>query len=53
MWSLATAPDGALLAGVEPAGLFRSEDGGATWSHVEGLHEPPDPTDLGARAPAG
>ena len=27
VWSLATTPDGALLAGVEPAGLFRSEDG--------------------------
>ncbi len=37
VWSLAVTPDGALLAGVEPAGLFRSEDGGVTWSHVEGL----------------
>jgi photosystem II stability/assembly factor-like uncharacterized protein len=37
VWSLAVAPDGALLAGVEPAGLFRSSDGGSTWSHVEGL----------------
>ena len=37
VWSLAVAPDGAVLAGVEPAGLFRSGDGGATWSHVEGL----------------
>ena len=37
VWSLATTPDGALLAGVEPAGLFRSDDGGSTWSHVEGL----------------
>jgi photosystem II stability/assembly factor-like uncharacterized protein len=36
-WSLAVAPDGAILAGVEPAGLFRSTDRGATWSHVEGL----------------
>ncbi len=41
VWSLATAPDGALLAGVQPAGLFRSEDRGATWSHVEGLSNHP------------
>jgi photosystem II stability/assembly factor-like uncharacterized protein len=39
VWSLAVAPDGALLAGVEPAGLFRSEDRGATWSHVRALTE--------------
>ena len=37
VWSLATAPDGAILAGVEPAGLFRSTDDGSTWTHVEGL----------------
>lgn len=37
IWSLATAPDGTILAGVEPAGLFRSKDAGATWEHVEGL----------------
>ncbi len=41
VWSLATAPDGAILAGVEPAGLFRSQDGGATWAHVEGLTDHP------------
>jgi hypothetical protein len=39
VWSLATTPDGAILAGVEPAGLFRSDDGGTTWSHVTGLTE--------------
>jgi photosystem II stability/assembly factor-like uncharacterized protein len=45
IWSLATTPDGKLLAGVEPAGLFRSEDGGATWGHVEGLtNHPTRPT---------
>ena len=37
VWSLATTPDGTILAGVEPAGLFRSTDRGATWQHVEGL----------------
>lgn len=41
VWSLASAPDGSLLAGVEPAGLFRSTDGGATWSHVAGLTNHP------------
>jgi photosystem II stability/assembly factor-like uncharacterized protein len=39
VWSLATAPNGTILAGVEPAGLFRSEDRGATWEHVNGLTE--------------
>ena len=45
IWSLAATPDGALLAGVEPAGLFRSDDGGSTWQHVEGLtNHPTRPT---------
>ena len=40
VWSI--APNGkGLYAGVEPAGLFRSEDGGITWSHVEGLRKHP------------
>lgn len=45
VWSLATGPDGTIYAGVEPAGLFRSADGGRTWSHVEGLtNHPTRPT---------
>jgi photosystem II stability/assembly factor-like uncharacterized protein len=40
VWSLASAGS-SLFAGVEPAGLFRSEDRGATWSHVEGLTNHP------------
>ena len=45
VWSLATGPDGTIYAGVEPAGLFRSTDGGASWSHVEGLtNHPTRPT---------
>ena len=45
VWSLATGPDGTVYAGVEPAGLFRSADGGRTWSHVEGLtNHPTRPT---------
>lgn len=40
IWNLATGPGG-MYAGVEPAGLFKSADGGATWSHVEGLTNHP------------
>ncbi|WP_075215908.1 WD40/YVTN/BNR-like repeat-containing protein [Mongoliimonas terrestris] len=40
VWSLAIR-DGVLYAGVEPAGLFRSTDGGETWSHVAGLRDHP------------
>jgi photosystem II stability/assembly factor-like uncharacterized protein len=40
VWSLAPAA-GALYAGVEPAGLFRSEDGGQSWRHVAGLRDHP------------
>jgi photosystem II stability/assembly factor-like uncharacterized protein len=36
-----TPAHGVLYAGVEPASLFRSEDGGATWAHVEGLTKHP------------
>jgi hypothetical protein len=40
VWHL-TPAHGILYAGVEPAGLFRSRDGGATWTHVEGLTNHP------------
>ena len=40
IWNL-TPADGILYAGVEPAGLFRSEDGGKTWAHTDGLREHP------------
>jgi len=40
VWSLA-AGHGALYAGVEPAGLFRSDDEGATWTHIDGLQNHP------------
>ena len=44
VWNV-TAAHGAVFAGVGPAGLFRSEDGGRTWSHVEGLtNHPTRPT---------
>jgi photosystem II stability/assembly factor-like uncharacterized protein len=40
VWNV-TAAHGDLYAGVEPAGLFRSRDGGLTWEHVAGLREHP------------
>jgi photosystem II stability/assembly factor-like uncharacterized protein len=41
VWNVTAGIDGTLYAGVEPAGLFRSTDGGATWTHVEGLTDHP------------
>jgi photosystem II stability/assembly factor-like uncharacterized protein len=38
VWNV-TAAHGVLYAGVEPAGLFRSTDGGISWEHVAGLRE--------------
>jgi photosystem II stability/assembly factor-like uncharacterized protein len=40
VWSLAPA-NGYLYAGVQPAGLFRSDDGGQSWQHVAGLRDHP------------
>ncbi len=40
VWSLARAHD-RLYAGVEPAGLFVSDDDGESWTHVEGLTDHP------------
>lgn len=40
VWSFA-ARNGTLYAGVKPAGLFRSDDGGENWQHVEGLQQHP------------
>ena len=39
-WSLAPHRD-RLYAGVQPAGLFESRDGGETWSHIHGLRDHP------------
>lgn len=40
VWSLAKSGT-SLYAGVDPAGLFRSNDGGETWSHLAGLRNHP------------
>jgi photosystem II stability/assembly factor-like uncharacterized protein len=40
IWNV-TVAGGTLYAGVEPAGLFRSDDHGATWTHVAGLRDHP------------
>lgn len=40
VWNVTSTGD-TIYAGVEPAGLFRSQDGGATWQHVEGLTNHP------------
>lgn len=40
VWNV-TAAHGTIYAGVEPAGLFRSRDGGRTWEHVAGLRNHP------------
>lgn len=40
VWSVA-AHNGSVYAGVQPAGLFRSDDDGETWTHVEGLQKHP------------
>jgi hypothetical protein len=40
IWGLAWTPDGSrLFAGIDPAGLFVSDDRGATWQDVTGLNE--------------
>ncbi|MBB6464459.1 photosystem II stability/assembly factor-like uncharacterized protein [Aminobacter lissarensis] len=40
VWSLAKG-NGSLYAGVQPAGLFRSDDAGQSWQHIDGLQQHP------------
>ena len=49
IWGIQPA-HGAIYAGVEPAGLFRSDDGGLTWTHVAGLRQHPTCPDWGGGA---
>jgi photosystem II stability/assembly factor-like uncharacterized protein len=39
VWGLAWTSDNRLLAGIDPAGLFVSDDRGATWQDLTGLNE--------------
>ncbi len=41
VWSLFADGQGALYAGVAPAALFVSRDGGESWTHLEGLQRHP------------
>jgi photosystem II stability/assembly factor-like uncharacterized protein len=41
IWYLAAAPGGRLYAGIDPAGLFSSDDRGASWQPVAALNEHP------------
>ena len=42
LWHLAWSPDGRrLYAGIDPAGLFVSDDGGASWHDVPALNDHP------------
>ena len=45
VWNVTAGIDGTIYAGVEPAGLFRSADGGRSWSHVEALTNHPSRPD--------
>lgn len=49
IWAVQPA-HGAIYAGVEPAGLFKSTDSGQTWTHVKGLREHPTCHDWGGGA---
>ena len=40
VWSFGVR-NGSLYAGVKPAGLFKSDDGGQSWQHIEGLQKHP------------
>ncbi len=46
VWNVTAGLDG-IYAGVDPAGLFRSTDGGRTWAHVEGLTNHPSRPEWG------
>jgi hypothetical protein len=41
IWYLAAAPGGRLYAGIDPAGLFLSEDRAASWQPIEALNRHP------------
>ncbi|MDG2111773.1 MAG: hypothetical protein P8N02_04055 [Actinomycetota bacterium] len=42
VWTVRSAPDGTLYAGTQPAGLWRSTDGGLSWQENEALAALPE-----------
>lgn len=42
VWQIRSGSDGVLFAGTQPAGLFKSEDAGATWREVESFAQSPE-----------
>ena len=42
VWQIRSASDGTLYAGTQPAGLFRSQDDGATWREIESFANAPE-----------
>ncbi|MFT4990668.1 MAG: photosystem II stability/assembly factor-like uncharacterized protein [Acidimicrobiales bacterium] len=42
VWQVRAAPDGTLYAGTQPAGLFRSTDGGDNWTEIESFANAPE-----------
>ncbi|TMC09154.1 MAG: hypothetical protein E6J41_11255 [Chloroflexi bacterium] len=52
-WCLARDPrTGELWYGAEPASLYRSGDGGETWTACSGIDDPAEPPEWGERPPA-
>ncbi|MFQ6013289.1 MAG: WD40/YVTN/BNR-like repeat-containing protein [Thermoplasmata archaeon] len=45
VWHVEPGLEGELWAGVEPAGLFRSDDEGRTWQAIPGFNDRPDRKD--------
>lgn len=45
VWGVERAHDGTLYAGTEPPGLFRSTDGGTTWTELSGVTSVPSRDD--------
>lgn len=45
VWQVREGPDGTLYAGTQPAGLFRSNDNGASWQEIEAFSRLPEAAD--------
>ena len=47
VWQVRAAPDGTLYAGTQPASLFRSTDGGDSWTEIESFAKVPEASTWG------